>query len=62
MISGWSKLKAPNAARAMLFSSGESFFHQMRLGNQLTMVAYADTRLREEIKKLKADVQASERK
>lgn len=33
MVSGWSKLEAPDAAKAMLFSSGKNFFHQMRLGN-----------------------------
>lgn len=44
VITGWSKLKTTDTARAMLFSSGESFFHHMRLSSQLAAATRGDVR------------------
>lgn len=59
-IAGWVKQKTSDAARSMLFSAGESFFHQLRLSNQMALATRGDMRLREEIKQLKLDMQAAE--
>lgn len=46
VINGWSKLRPTDVVRAMLCASGESFFHQMRLGSQMAAAMRRDMRLR----------------
>lgn len=60
IITGWARQRSSDAAKSMLFSSGESFFHQLRLSNQLALATRGDMRLRDEIKQLKLDRQAME--
>lgn len=61
VVYGLCKQKSSDVARSMLYLDGESFFHQLRLGGQLAAATRGDVRPREEMKKVKTDLEASDK-
>lgn len=58
-ISKWSKLKGEETRSASLMASSKSLFYRLRLEDQLVVAAKSDSRMRNELKRSRANLKAS---